>query len=241
MQTKPALQQTLFEIRSILRNGEQLMVTFLFPIGLFFLLTQTTILMPELTDRVQTFSPGIFTIAIIATSFTSQAIATAFDRRNGVLRLIGTTPVGRSGLLTAKIGANLGIAILQSILLYALISFSDRDANLNLGVLLLAIVLGTITFTALAFLIAGTIRAEAVLALANIFLILMLTTPGVLKAYESSSSLLDTPLKATPQVLLANLIRPDTLGHVNIIYPSFGLLAWAVAFSVIAARTFKWD
>src|SRR5699024_12835871 len=55
--------------------------------------------------------------ALISTSFTSQAIITGFDRRNGVLRWVATTPLGRGGYLAGKILATLATHVLQVLVL----------------------------------------------------------------------------------------------------------------------------
>ena len=57
--------------------------------------------MPSLGDgrRIDLAVPGVLALCVISASFTAQAIATGFDRRYAVLRLLGTTPLGRDGLL----------------------------------------------------------------------------------------------------------------------------------------------
>jgi hypothetical protein len=47
-------------------------------------------------SRIDFATPGVLALAVVSSAFTSQAIATAFDRRNGVLRMLATTPLGRS-------------------------------------------------------------------------------------------------------------------------------------------------
>ena len=52
-------------------------------------------------------------LAVLSTSFTSLAIATGFERRYGVLKRLGTSPLPRSGLLAGKILALLMVEVLQ--------------------------------------------------------------------------------------------------------------------------------
>src|SRR5512133_1512509 len=93
--------QGFFEAKAVLRNGEQLLVTLVLPILVLGGLTRSTVIEvgTEGSSRIDFFAPGVIALAVMSTSFTSQAIATAFDRRNGVLRLLATTPLGRGGLL----------------------------------------------------------------------------------------------------------------------------------------------
>ena len=105
----PALRRVLaqagLETRMILRNGEQLLVTVILPVLVLVGLARTGFvdLATDGASRIDFVAPGVLALAVMSTSFTSQAIATAFDRRNGVLRLLATTPLGRGGLLAGKV------------------------------------------------------------------------------------------------------------------------------------------
>src|SRR5699024_1567360 len=69
---------------------------------------------------VDTAVAATFTTALVSTSFTSQAILTGFDRRNGVLRSVATSPLRRRGYLAGKSLAALGPPVLQWIPLGAM-------------------------------------------------------------------------------------------------------------------------
>ncbi|MEK8229245.1 hypothetical protein NKG05_30040 [Oerskovia sp. M15] len=111
--------QTGFETRMILRNGEQLLVTIVLPVMLLVGLARTTFIDLDTQgySRIDFVTPGVLALAVMSTAFTSQAIATAFDRRNGVLRLLSTTPLGRGGLLAGKILGVLAVEVIQLIVL----------------------------------------------------------------------------------------------------------------------------
>ena len=82
--------QAMLETRTLLRNGEQLLLTLFIPITLLVGLT----LLPFGSfgpNRAATFVPAIMSLAVISTAFTGQAIAVAFDRRYGALKRIGAT------------------------------------------------------------------------------------------------------------------------------------------------------
>ena len=76
------------ELKLLLRNGEQLLLTMFIPITLLI----GMVLMPIGdfgTDRAAVFTPAIMALAVISTAFTGQAIAVAFDRRYGALKRLG--------------------------------------------------------------------------------------------------------------------------------------------------------
>ena len=103
--------QAAFEARSLLSNGEQLLVSIILPvIALIGLATvrpdYSSSLAADAPDTLAGAAslavPGVLALAVVSTAFTGQAIVLAYERRYGVLRLLGTTPLGRGGLLLAK-------------------------------------------------------------------------------------------------------------------------------------------
>ena len=69
--------------------------------------------------RIDFLAPGILALAVMSTAFTSQAIATGFERRYGVLKRLGSTPLRRSGLITAKTLTVLVVELLQTVVIVA--------------------------------------------------------------------------------------------------------------------------
>ena len=53
----------------------------------------------------------------MSTAFTSQAIATGFERRYGVLKRLGATPLSRGGLIAAKTATVIAVELLQGALI----------------------------------------------------------------------------------------------------------------------------
>lgn len=166
----PAMLAAQFglELRLLLRNGEQLLLTMFIPITLLVGL----ILLPLGDfgeDRAATFVPAIMALAVISTAFTGQAIAVAFDRRYGALKRLGATALPVWGIIAGKSLAVVAVVFLQSIVLGAIgvaLGWRPPLAGLALGALIIA--LGTAGFAALGLLLGGTLRAEIVLAVANL-------------------------------------------------------------------------
>ena len=157
------------ELKLLLRNGEQLLLTMFIPITL--LVGLTLLPLGSFGDnRAATFVPAIMALAVISTAFTGQAIAVAFDRRYGALKRLGATALPVWGIIAGKSLAVVTVVFLQSILLGA-IGFAlgwrphivGPDCS---GAVIIA--LGTAGFAALGLLLGGTLRAEIVLAVANL-------------------------------------------------------------------------
>lgn len=235
------LAQARFEARTLLSNGEQLLVSVLLP-GLA-LVGLTLASVPDLGPgrRVDVATAGVLALAVVSTAFTGQAIATGFDRRSGVLRLLGTTPLGRGGLLAGKALAVLTVLGVQVVVLGALgLALGWRPAMAGLLPGLLGLLLGTVTFVALALLLAGTVRAEAVLALANLVWVVLLGL-GVLVPTDRLPSTLGTVARALPSGALGDALRASLVGGA---WPwaSWAVLGgWALVAGLAASRWFRWS
>ncbi|WP_066589316.1 ABC transporter permease [Cellulomonas timonensis] len=237
------LSQTAFETRAILRNAEQLMVTLALPALILIGLTRSDLV--ELSTggatRIDFVAPGVIALAVMSTSFTSQAIATAFDRRNGVLRLLATTPLGRGGLLAGKILAVFAVELVQIVVLGAIaVALGWRPDAAGIPLALLTIVLGTAAFTSLALLIAGTLRSEAVLAVANLLLVLLAVGGGVLVPAEQLPGPLADLALLLPSGALGEGLRQSLLAGSVPGWTAPVLVAWAAILGWGAARLFRW-
>lgn len=178
--------QTKLELTLLLRNGEQLLLTMFIPITLLIGLCLLPI--GDLGDsRVDTVLPGVMMVAVMSTAFTGQAIAVGFDRRYGALKRLGATPLPRWGIIAGKSAAVIIVVALQSLLLGAIglaLGWRPSFVELVLGAVVIAI--GTVTFAALGLLLGGTLRAEIVLALANILWFIMVGIGSVVFASGDS-------------------------------------------------------
>ncbi|WP_396929592.1 ABC transporter permease [Mycolicibacterium sp.] len=156
------------ELKLLLRNGEQLLLTMFIPITLLIGLT----LLPLGSfgaHRVAVFVPAIMALAVISTAFTGQAIAVAFDRRYGALKRLGATALPVWGIIAGKSLAVVTVVFLQALLLGGIglaLGWRPNPLGLLLGAAVIA--LGTAGFAAMGLLLGGTLRAEIVLAVANL-------------------------------------------------------------------------
>ncbi|GAA2527736.1 ABC transporter permease [Rarobacter incanus] len=244
MALRRAFSQAGFEARMILRNGEQLMVTIIFPLFLLVLLAKTDVVSIATggARRIDVVAPGVVALAVMTTSFTSQAIATAFDRRNGVLRLMATTPLGKSGLLIGKIAGVFAVEAVQIALIAIVAAFLGwRPDPAGILPALLMVVVGTIAFTALAMLAAGTLRAEAVLAVANLVLAALVVGGGVLAPVSQLPGFWQHLALFLPSGALGEAMRgalqTGSLPPICVII----LLAWSTALGWGVNKLFRWS
>ena len=236
------LAQGRFETRVILGNAEQLLVALVLPVLLLVGLNAVDTPVLGSGRRIDLLVPGVLALAVMSTSFTGQAIATGFDRRYGVLRLLGTTPLGRPGLLAGKVLAVLAVQAMQIAVLGALglaLGWQPRAAGLLPAALMMA--LGTAAFVSLAMLLAGTLRAEATLAVANLVWVLLLAGGGVVIPAERLPGGLAQLSRALPSGALGEGLREAFVSGRLAAGPCLVLTAWCVVAAAAAARWFSWD
>jgi ABC-2 type transport system permease protein len=236
------LAQTRFETGTLLRNGEQLLVALVLPAMALVALAASH--SPSLGPgrRLDLAVPGVLALAVISTAFTGQAIATAFDRRYGVLRLLGVSPLGRGGLLLAKALAVLSIELLQGVVIGALglaLGWHPQWWGLFAGALLALV--GTWAFVALALLLAGTLRAEGVLALANLIWVTLLGLGGVIVPPALMASGLSHVAVLLPSGALGDGLREAFMHGRLSATALLVLVVWAAAATALASRTFAWS
>ncbi|MFB7874944.1 MULTISPECIES: ABC transporter permease [unclassified Nocardia] len=232
--------QTALELKLLLRNGEQLLLTMFIPITLLVGLT----LLPfgDLGEhRVEKIVPMVMMTAVMSTAFTGQAIAVGFDRRYGALKRLGATPLPRWGVIAGKCAAVLIVVVLQAILLGAIgmaLGWRPGFGGLALGALVIA--LGTATFAAMGLLLGGTLKAEVVLALANILWFIMLGVASLVLVGDSLHTAVTVLVRLVPSGALAFTLESALSGTVD----WFGvavLAAWGLVCGWLATRLFRFS
>lgn len=233
--------QSATELRLALRHGEQVLLTVLIPIVLLVGLTLLSVVpLPE--PRIATVTPGVLALAVMSTAFTGQAIATGFERRYGVLKRLGVSPLPRWGLMTAKTGAVLVTEILQVVLLAVTALVLGWSPHGNPATAVLLLVLGTAAFSGLGLLMAGTLKAEATLAAANLVFLLLLVGGGVIVPLDRFPDAVQGLLGLLPISALSDGLRQVLRDGAGVPWGDLGILAgWAVAGLGAAARWFRWE
>jgi ABC-2 type transport system permease protein len=237
--------QAMAEVRMTLRRGESLLLTIGIPVVLlaFFVL----IGYPDKTvtggvKTVDFLAPGIIALAVMSTAMVSLAIATGFERQYGVLKRLGTTPLGRPALLTAKVSAVLVVEALQIAVLWLAAVLAGWQPRGDVAVLFAEVVLATAGFAGIGLLMAGTLRAEMTLAAANGLYLLLLLTSGMVVPLAKLPGAVQGVARALPAAALADALHA-TLGTGSAVPGRAWLVLaiWAVAAPVAAARTFRWE
>lgn len=236
------LRQARFEAAGLLRHGEQLLVSIVLPALALVTLALTDV--PSLGPgrRIDLATAGVLALAVVSTAFTGQAILLAFERRHGVLRLLGTTPLGRGGLLAGKALSVLVVLAVQVVVLGGLgLALGWRPDPVGVLPALVVGVLGVAAFASLAALLGGTLRAEGVLALANLGWVLLLGVGGVVLPTSQLPDAVAGVVTWLPSAALGDGLRVALVDGAVPAREALVLVGWSAVLGGLAARYLRWS
>lgn len=234
--------QTLAELRLTLRNGEQVLLNLVIPLGLLVVLCKIDFVSLKgfEDDRPGFAVPGVLALAVMSSAFTGQAIATGFERYYGVLKRLGATPLPRSVLLGAKTLGVLTVLVLQLVSISVLGLLLGWDPSGDVASAALLVVLGTAAFSGLGLLLGGTLRGLTSLAAANLLWFVLMGLGGVLYPLEETGGA-ERVLQYLPTAALSDGLRTLTSTGDLVGRDVLTLAVWAVVSLTAAARAFRWE
>jgi ABC-2 type transport system permease protein len=235
------------DLRLTARRGENVLVTIVIPIAVLLFFTSSGVVLLA-THPVDFLLPGSIALAIVASGLVNLGIATAYDRSYGVLKRLGGAPLPRWGLVAAKIGAILVLEVVQVVALVVVGVAIGWAPGPGWSPLLFVgtVLLGTIAFAGLGLLLAGTLRADATLALANGVFLGFLMLGGIVLPIDHLPEALRALATLLPATALADLLRAALATGVTPSAPdpaqsAILLGVWAAAAAGLAVRTFRWE
>lgn len=227
------------EAMLLVRNGEQLLLALVIPIAV---LVGGRFLGGRFGLDLAVTAPSVIGLALWSTGFTSLAINTGFERRYGVLERIASTPLTRTGFLAGKATGLLAVTAGQLVILAGIalaLGWRPVASPLAAVVAVVAAVLGLGAYAAWALILAGTLRAEITLALANLIYLVMLAAGAVLVPLANYPNKTHQYVTLLPTAALGEILRGAAAGTVA----WWGLpvlLVWAVLGLLIARKVFRW-
>jgi ABC-2 type transport system permease protein len=241
--SRPAVAaQTRIELMMTLRRGESLLVTLVIPLGILVFFSKVDPVQDSTATSIDFLVPGVLALAVMSTAMVSLGIATGFERRYGVLKRLGSTPLSRAGLLTAKTANVLVIELLQAALIVGTGLLLGWEVNAGILPAIGLLLIGTVAFAGIGMLMAGTLRAEANLAAANGLFLLLLFLGGMAYPIDRLPDALEWVAKALPAAALSECVRGVLASPANLpVGELLVLLVWAVGAPLAAIRFFRWE
>ena len=236
--TRRIIRHGLIEARLLIRNGEQLLLALVIPLAILVAgrFANASI------GSLELLGPSVLALAVWSSAFTSVAISPAFERRYGVLERLATTPLGKQGLLAGKAIAVILIMFGQLVILAgAALALGWRPEFTPLSALfaVVLVILATATFVCLGLLLAGRLRAESTLGLANLIYVILLIGGALIIPLERYPAVLQPMITILPTAALGEGLRAAANGQA-LGWPVVALLAWLVAAGLAAWKGFRW-
>ncbi|MDF1489504.1 ABC transporter permease [Tessaracoccus caeni] len=236
--SRRVLTHAAMEARLIVRNGEQLLLALVIPLGV---LLVTRFFGERFGLDFATMTPSVLSLAMWSTCLTTLAIATGFERRYNVLERMAATPLGKPGVLLGKALSIAMIATGQAVVLTAaglLLGWRPQPSLAALVVSALTALLAMATFAGLALIMAGSLRPEATLAVANLMYLVGMPL-GILLPVSAYPMWAQPVLSLLPTAALGESMRAAADG-VTLFWPLAVAAVWALVLSFLTRKVFSW-
>ncbi len=227
------------EATLLLRNGEQLLLALVIPVGL---LVAGLLLGGRVGLDPVTFPASVLALALWSTSFTSLAITTGFERRYGVLERLAATPLTRGDLIAGKAVATASVAFGQVVLLTVValvLGWRPAPTAAGTAVALASAALAVVGFAGWALALAGRLRSEVVLGLANLIYLLVAAGGALVLPIAAYPDAVGPALRLLPSGALGEALRAWASGTV-VWWPLPVLAAWCAVSLFVARKAFQW-
>jgi ABC-2 type transport system permease protein len=234
-----------------LRNRTVLFWNLLFPV--LMLVLYGVVFRGDMFDAPAGFNyinwvlPGVLVFNALAFGLITSSSMMLTMRENGVLRRLQATPMPAGQLVGAYLLVNVGIVLLQSLIIIAA-AVLLFDASVTASGLLLALpmtLIGIITFVALGQIVSGIAQTAGVAVMAGqlVYFALLFVTDMIMPL-EMMPDWIQRVAVYLPSYAVVQLVRPPLLlGELS---PDLGLhllvaAVYTVAAGLIAARLFRWS
>ncbi|HWS47831.1 MAG TPA: ABC transporter permease [Acidimicrobiia bacterium] len=241
MRSRALTAQARAETVLQLRQGENLIVTLAIPLGILVFFAKVDAVSTDYAHPVDFLVPGVLSLGVMAAAMVSLGIATGFERRYGVLKRLGSTPLSRGGLLAAKTATVLALEVVQVVLVVVVGVSIGWHATGGIVAAIALLLVGTVAFAGLGLLLAGTLRAETNLAVANALFLVLLFLGGMAYPLAKLPTALQDFAKLLPAAALSETVRAVLTSSAFPVGELVVLLVWAVTMPLLAARFFRWE
>jgi len=190
--------------------------------------------------------PGIVAMMIMSNNLNGVAAQIASWRERGVLRRMQSTTLKASTFIASQITARLLLNGLQAVIVLVVARFVfGTQVNGSWFTLLLFVVLGTLAFMAIGFIIAGLARTpESAGPIAGFLSFPMLFLGGVFFPIQNIPEFLQPLVRLLPISHLTTALRQVMnvgAGMTEMWPEALNLGGWLIAAFIVSAFTFKWE
>ena len=198
---------------------------------------------PEV-DYFDTVLLGLLGLGIMTNSIISIAVRISTYRNQAVLKRLLATPIPVWKFFAGEVIAHLLLAVVQALIILAVGVFVfGGDIHGNLGWVLLIVLLGTVVFLNIGFILSAWARSPAAASgMGNAVALPMMFLAGTFFSTASLPWLLPYAAMALPLTPMLDALREVAINSAPLweTWPHLAALgAWAVATALIAVRVFR--
>lgn len=244
MSASPIRSQTKSEIGLSLRQGEATLLTLIIPVlGLVVVGSVHFFPVPhDVPSRINFVLPGVIAFGIMASGMVAQSISTAFDRSYRVTKRLAITPLGRRGVIVAKLISVATIELIELVILLIVGGLMGWHPQGDPLVFVFGWIFGTVAFGGLGLLIGGTLRAELVLGLSNLLMFVLLALGAMAFPLTSLPGFVATVAKILPAAGLATVLLHGMSSSTAVpLWAVINVIAWGVLSPLLAIKLYRWQ
>jgi len=190
--------------------------------------------------------PGIVAMMIMSNNLNGVAGQISSWRERGILRRMQSTTLRAPIFIAGQITARLLLNCIQALIVILIASwFFDTQVNGSWWLLILLVVLGTLTFMAIGFIIAGVAKTpESAGPIAGVISFPLMFLGGVFFPINSMPEGFQAVVKLLPISHLSTAFRQvmNIGAGFGELWPQIALLGgWTIVAFIVASFTFRWD
>ncbi len=191
------------------------------------------------------FMPGMLGVALLWLGIFGTAQPIVSQREAQILRRIGVTPVSRIAILTAEVSWRVSIGVLQTTT-FLIIGYFGFDVGVISWLPFVgAILLGTLVFVSLGYVLAGVGRSmESTMAIAQLVNFPMMMLSGSIFMTEMLPKLFQPIMSVLPLTYLSDLLRQTMVGAqpAHSLALNFAVLGgWLIGLLLLAVKLWRWE
>ncbi len=250
--------QTIAELKLTLTRGESILLSLGIPVVALIVFSKFHVLNTGTSAPVAFLTPGIIALAIMSSALVNLSIATGFERYYGILKRLGTTPLGRARLVSAKVLSLVVLEIIQTLVLILVAHtmgwhphhIVSKTGVSSIGLsqisqVVLAVIVATVGFAGFGMFIAGNMSAFLILGFSNLLWFVLMMMSGIFFPLTKLPHLLVHIVELLPSTALGEILHSNLGGSIttysDALEPWTVMIVWALAGLFLASRFFRWE
>ena len=195
--------------------------------------------------NIDFYMAGMLGVALLWLGIFGVAQPLVTQREQQILRRFGVTAITRATMLTAEVGWRVSIGVIQAALFVIVGNLGFQVVVKNWLPFAGAVLLGTLVFVSLGYVIAGIARtSESAMGIAQLVNFPTMMLSGSIFPADMLPTLFKPVVTFLPLTYLSDLLRQTMVGApaMNPMLLDFAVLGgWFVVLSVLAFKLWRWE